>query len=101
MKLVIIVGPQAVGKMTVGQELAKATDLKLFRSRSACAATAQKTVCCTNPASGIWTGLTRICATARSGTALLPNQKNWRAALCPKGIICALTTQICPPQPWR
>ncbi|QHA36461.1 AAA family ATPase [Rossellomorea marisflavi] len=32
MKLVIIVGPQAVGKMTVGQELAKITDLKLFHN---------------------------------------------------------------------
>ena len=30
MKLVIITGPQAVGKMTVGQELAKITELKLF-----------------------------------------------------------------------
>ena len=30
MKLVIIFGPHAVGKMTVGQELAKITDLKLF-----------------------------------------------------------------------
>ena len=30
MKLVLIFGPQAVGKMTVGQELAKITDLKLF-----------------------------------------------------------------------
>ncbi|WP_114571277.1 DEAD/DEAH box helicase family protein [Exiguobacterium flavidum] len=32
MKLVIITGPQAVGKMTVGQELAKMTDLKLFHN---------------------------------------------------------------------
>jgi cytidylate kinase len=32
MKLVIIFGPQAVGKMTVGQELAKRTDLKLFHN---------------------------------------------------------------------
>ena len=32
MKLVIIFGPQAVGKMTVGQELAKITDLKLFHN---------------------------------------------------------------------
>ncbi|KZE45329.1 AAA family ATPase [Rossellomorea marisflavi] len=32
MKLVIIIGPQAVGKMTVGQELAKITDLKLFHN---------------------------------------------------------------------
>jgi shikimate kinase len=30
MKLVILFGPPAVGKMTVGQELAKATGLKLF-----------------------------------------------------------------------
>ena len=30
MKFVLIFGPQAVGKMTVGQELAKITDLKLF-----------------------------------------------------------------------
>lgn len=32
MKLVIIFGPHAVGKMTVGQELAKTTDLKLFHN---------------------------------------------------------------------
>ena len=32
MKLVIITGPQAVGKMTVGQELAKITELKLFHN---------------------------------------------------------------------
>ncbi len=32
MKLVIILGPHAVGKMTVGQELAKITDLKLFHN---------------------------------------------------------------------
>lgn len=32
MKLVIIFGPQAVGKMTVGKELAKITDLKLFHN---------------------------------------------------------------------
>ena len=32
MKLVIIFGPQAVGKMTVGQELSKITDLKLFHN---------------------------------------------------------------------
>ena len=32
MKLVIIFGPQAVGKMTVGQELEKITDLKLFHN---------------------------------------------------------------------
>lgn len=32
MKLVIIFGPPAVGKMTVGQELAKLTDLKLFHN---------------------------------------------------------------------
>ena len=34
MKLVIIFGPHAVGKMTVGQELAKITDLKLFHNHS-------------------------------------------------------------------
>ena len=32
MKLVTIVGPQAVGKMTVGQELTKITGLKLFHN---------------------------------------------------------------------
>jgi hypothetical protein len=32
MKLVHIIGPQAVGKMTVGQELAKITELKLFHN---------------------------------------------------------------------
>ena len=32
MKLVIITGPHAVGKMTVGQELAKKTGLKLFHN---------------------------------------------------------------------
>lgn len=32
MKLVIIFGPQAVGKMTVGQELEKLTGLKLFHN---------------------------------------------------------------------
>lgn len=32
MKLVLIFGPQAVGKMTVGQELAKITNLKLFHN---------------------------------------------------------------------
>ncbi|WP_101846467.1 AAA family ATPase [Halobacillus sp. Marseille-P3879] len=32
MKLVLIFGPQAVGKMTVGQELDKTTDLKLFHN---------------------------------------------------------------------
>ncbi|MDH5162356.1 AAA family ATPase [Heyndrickxia oleronia] len=32
MKLVLIFGPQAVGKMTVGQELARITDLKLFHN---------------------------------------------------------------------
>ena len=32
MKLVLICGPQAVGKMTVGQELAKITGLKLFHN---------------------------------------------------------------------
>ncbi len=30
--LVIIIGPHAVGKMTVGQELAKRTDLRLFHN---------------------------------------------------------------------
>jgi len=32
--LVIILGPHAVGKMTVGQELAKITDLRLFHKES-------------------------------------------------------------------
>lgn len=32
MKLVIVFGPHAVGKMTVGQELSKITDLKLFHN---------------------------------------------------------------------
>ncbi len=32
MKLVILFGPGAVGKMTVGQELAKITELKLFHN---------------------------------------------------------------------
>ncbi len=32
MKLVVIFGPHAVGKMTVGQELAKITELKLFHN---------------------------------------------------------------------
>ncbi|GAA0377814.1 AAA family ATPase [Bacillus horti] len=32
MKLVLLIGPQAVGKMTVGQELAKITNLKLFHN---------------------------------------------------------------------
>lgn len=32
MKFVLVFGPQAVGKMTVGQELAKITDLKLFHN---------------------------------------------------------------------
>ncbi|MBT2292791.1 AAA family ATPase [Paenibacillus albidus] len=32
MKFVIIFGPQAVGKMTVGQELEKVTELKLFHN---------------------------------------------------------------------
>ena len=32
MKLVLIVGPHAVGKMTVGQELVKLTGLKLFHN---------------------------------------------------------------------
>ena len=31
-KLIMIAGPQAVGKMTVGQELAKLTDFKLFHN---------------------------------------------------------------------
>ena len=30
MKFILIFGPQAVGKMTVGQELAKLTDLNFF-----------------------------------------------------------------------
>ena len=30
--IVIILGPHAVGKMTVGQELAKITDLRLFHN---------------------------------------------------------------------
>jgi shikimate kinase len=32
MKLVLLIGPPAVGKMTVGQELAKRTGLKLFHN---------------------------------------------------------------------
>ena len=32
MKFVMLIGPQAVGKMTVGQELAKITELKLFHN---------------------------------------------------------------------
>ncbi|RLQ94583.1 AAA family ATPase [Falsibacillus albus] len=32
MNFVLVFGPQAVGKMTVGQELAKMTDLKLFHN---------------------------------------------------------------------
>lgn len=32
MKLVIIIGDGAVGKMTVGQELTKITDLRLFHN---------------------------------------------------------------------
>lgn len=32
MKFVLLFGPQAVGKMTVGQELTKITDLKLFHN---------------------------------------------------------------------
>ncbi|MBW3112282.1 AAA family ATPase [Bacillus sp. MCCB 382] len=32
MKLVLLFGPQAVGKMTVGQELEKRTELKLFHN---------------------------------------------------------------------
>ena len=35
MKLVIVFGSSAVGKMTVGQELAKITDLKLFHNHMA------------------------------------------------------------------
>ena len=31
-KLILICGPQAVGKMTVGEELTKITDLKLFHN---------------------------------------------------------------------
>ena len=31
-KIVLITGPQAVGKMTVGQELSKITDLKLLHN---------------------------------------------------------------------
>ncbi|MDV2581389.1 AAA family ATPase [Alkalibacillus haloalkaliphilus] len=34
-KFVFIFGPQAVGKMTVGEELAKMTDLKLFHNHMA------------------------------------------------------------------
>ena len=32
MKFILITGPQAVGKMTVGQELTKTTDLKLLHN---------------------------------------------------------------------
>lgn len=32
MKFILITGPQAVGKMTVGQELVKITNLKLFHN---------------------------------------------------------------------
>lgn len=32
MKFVMIFGPQAVGKMTVGKELQKITELKLFHN---------------------------------------------------------------------
>ncbi len=35
MKLVVIFGPQAVGKMTVGHELEKVTNLKLFHNHMA------------------------------------------------------------------
>ena len=35
MKLVIIIGSGAVGKMTVGQELMKITDLRLFHNHMA------------------------------------------------------------------
>lgn len=31
-KLIIITGPQAVGKMTVGQELSRMTNFKLFHN---------------------------------------------------------------------
>ena len=31
-KIILICGPQAVGKMTVGEELTKITDLKLFHN---------------------------------------------------------------------
>jgi shikimate kinase len=31
-KIIIITGPQAVGKMTIGRELSKITDLKLFHN---------------------------------------------------------------------
>lgn len=33
-KFVMIVGPQAVGKMTVGQELTKITNLKLLHKKN-------------------------------------------------------------------
>jgi shikimate kinase len=32
MKFILIIGPHAVGKMTVGQELQKITNLKLFHN---------------------------------------------------------------------
>ncbi len=32
MKFILLFGPQAVGKMTIGQELAKITDLKLLHN---------------------------------------------------------------------
>ena len=32
MKFILITGPQAVGKMTVGQELVKITNLKLLHN---------------------------------------------------------------------
>ena len=32
MKFVLLFGPQAVGKMTIGHELEKVTDLKLFHN---------------------------------------------------------------------
>lgn len=35
MKLVLIIGDAAVGKMTVGQELMKITDLRLFHNHMA------------------------------------------------------------------
>ena len=32
MKFILLFGPQAVGKMTIGHELEKVTDLKLFHN---------------------------------------------------------------------
>ena len=31
-KLLVILGPQAIGKMTIGQELVKITELKMFHN---------------------------------------------------------------------